>query len=222
MSCGTAQNMGNRKYCSQACRQRLRYQLDVRTGLLRALNTRYATFYFTEDEIILDVMSSDAKDIFSFIFTRKPGNSPADDFIQMSNHLGNAWWSAKRKTEKRYLANQCVLNTALKSTSPHTRLSPLEFLTPAFIGNSLLCLKLSKADLKAPDAVQNIKTAFRNMAKKHHPDQGGNAAKFRQIYNAYQQLLDWSENPTFIRRRGFRDKWFYDGYRNRWVQPTPG
>ena len=208
--------------CSVACRQRLRYQLEVRTGLLRALNTRYATFYFTEAEIILDVMSSDSKDIFSFIFSRKPGNSPADDFIHMSNQLGTTWWMEKRKTKKRYLANQRVLNTAQKNKGMPTRLNPIETLTPTFVGNSLLCLKLSKSDLETPDIVQTIKTAFRNMAKKHHPDQGGSATQFRKIYSAYQQLLDWSENPTFVRRRGFSDKWFYDGYRNKWLQPTPG
>mgnify|MGYP002063947042 CR=1 FL=1 len=29
------------------------------------------------------------------------------------------------------------------------------------------------------------------------------------------------ENPSFTRRRGFPDKWFYDGETNRWVQPVP-
>ena len=47
LSCGTTENMGTRKYCSVVCRKKLRYQLNVRTGLLKALNARYATFYFT-------------------------------------------------------------------------------------------------------------------------------------------------------------------------------
>ena len=51
LSCGTSENMKRRKYCSIECRQRLRYNLNLRTGLLRALNTRYATFYFTESLI---------------------------------------------------------------------------------------------------------------------------------------------------------------------------
>ena len=45
--------MKRRKYCSIECRQRLRYNLNLRTGLLRALNTRYATFYFTEAKATL-------------------------------------------------------------------------------------------------------------------------------------------------------------------------
>ena len=181
LSCGTTENLEKRRYCSVACRQRLHYQLDVRSGLLKALNTRYATFYFTEGEIILDIMSSDSNDIFSFIFSRKPGNSPADDFILMSNRLGNAWWSEKQKTEKRYLANQRILTRAQKNKGSHHRISPGECLSPTLVSNSLMCLKLNKADLNSPDVVQTIKTAFRNMAKKHHPDQGGTVSNFRKI-----------------------------------------
>jgi len=56
LSCGTSENMIRRKYCSIDCRQRFRHQLNIRTGLLRALNTRYATFYFTEYLLVLDVL----------------------------------------------------------------------------------------------------------------------------------------------------------------------
>ena len=56
LSCGTSENMGRRKYCSIDCRQKLRYNLNLRTGLLRALNTRYATIYFTDSIILLDVL----------------------------------------------------------------------------------------------------------------------------------------------------------------------
>ena len=221
LSCGKTKNMGRRRYCSVACRQRLHYQLDIRTGLLRALNTRYATFYFTETEIILDVISSDSEGVYSFVFSRKPGNFPVQDFIQMSNYLGDVWWSERRKTERRYLANRFVLNSAKKNRTPHYRIFPMESLTPTLVGDSLMCLKLNKSDLQTPEAVQRIKSAFRNMAKKHHPDQGGDPNNFRKIHSAYQQLLNWAENPSFIRRRGFNDKWFYDGYRNKWLQPTP-
>ena len=56
LSCGCTENMGTRKYCSVACRKNLRHQLNIRTGLLKALNTRYATFYFTEALLIMDVL----------------------------------------------------------------------------------------------------------------------------------------------------------------------
>ncbi|MEJ2729640.1 MAG: hypothetical protein P8185_14230 [Deltaproteobacteria bacterium] len=56
LSCGTDENMGRRKYCSIECRQKLRYCLNMRTGLLKALNTKFATFYFTPSLIFLDVL----------------------------------------------------------------------------------------------------------------------------------------------------------------------
>ena len=50
---------------------------------------------------------------------------------------------------------------------------------------------------------------------------GGTAAAFRRLHAAYQDLLRWADHPTFIRRRGFPDKWYYDGDNKKWVQPVP-
>jgi len=43
LSCGTTDNMKRRRYCSLECRQKLRHNLNIRTGLLQALQIRYAT-----------------------------------------------------------------------------------------------------------------------------------------------------------------------------------
>ncbi len=99
LSCGTTENLGRRKYCSIDCRQKLRYTLDVRTGLLKALNTRYATFYFTDIMIIMDVLPYDSKQIFSFFFPRSSGKKPAEDYSSLSVILGNEWW-VEKKTNK--------------------------------------------------------------------------------------------------------------------------
>ena len=56
---------------------------------------------------------------------------------------------------------------------------------------------------------------------KLHPDHGGTASLFRRLQTAYEQLVNWADDPVFTTRRGFPDKWFYDGYTNRWTQPTP-
>jgi len=37
LSCGTTDNMKRRRYCSLECRQKLRHNLNIRTGLLQAL-----------------------------------------------------------------------------------------------------------------------------------------------------------------------------------------
>ncbi len=86
---------------------------------------------------------------------------------------------------------------------------------------SLIRLKLGKSVLNSPELFRVIKTAYRQQALKHHPDRGGDADSFRKIHQAYEELLNWAENPSFVRRRGFPDKWFYDSTTNRWVQPTP-
>ena len=54
LSCGASENLGRRRYCSISCRQRLRQKLNVRTGLLRALNTRYAELGRTLGEELLE------------------------------------------------------------------------------------------------------------------------------------------------------------------------
>jgi len=112
LSCGTAENMGRRKYCSIDCRQKLRYHLNLRTGLLRALNTRYATFYFTDSIIILDLLPYGSGEMFSYLYPRTHGRKPFEDYCIMSNILGNAWWAERNRTNKRYIATRHLLEKA--------------------------------------------------------------------------------------------------------------
>ena len=221
LSCGISENMRHRRYCSIECRQRLRYNLNLRTGLLRALNTRYATFFFTEYIIILDVLPYGSVELFSYIFPRTQGRKPVVDFCTMSNILGNTWWAEKKRTNKRYLATRLLLEKAESKNVTSASIKPFEVKEPVRLAKSLAFLRLSKSDLNSPELQQKIKKAYRMQAMRHHPDLGGDAAVFRKLHDAYEQILKWSENPIFIRRRGFPDKWFYDGGTNRWVQPAP-
>jgi hypothetical protein len=82
-------------------------------------------------------------------------------------------------------------------------------------------LEIKKTDLHSRELSRIIKNAYRQQVKIHHPDAGGQAAAFRKIYDAYRELLRWADNPVFIRRRGFSDKWYYDGENQKWVQPIP-
>jgi len=221
LSCGTSVDMGHRKYCSIECRQRLRYHLNLRTGLLRALNTRYATFYFSETIIVLDILPYGSEELFSYIFARTIGSKPVEDFCTMSNILGNAWWAERNRTNKRYLATRLILEKAESKNARSAPIRPVEVKEPARMVKSLTFLRLKKADLNSPQLQRKIKSAYRKQAKRHHPDLGGDAAAFRKLHKAYEQIIKWSENPVFVSRRGFPDKWFYDGGTNRWVQPTP-
>ncbi len=213
--------MGRRKYCSVECRQRLRYKLNMRTGLLKALNTRFATFYFTDAVIVMDVLPYNVREIFSFIYPRSKGKKPSEDYSVMANALGAAWWAERRRTDKKYLASRLVLEQAECNNSALDRVIPLEIKIPAMKGRPLIHLRLRESDLAAPESHEIIKRAYYRQAKRRHPDLGGSAAEFRKIQKAYEDLLSWAEAPTFIHRRGFPDKWFYDGARNSWVQPTP-
>ena len=223
LSCGKRDGLGKRRYCSVACRQRLRYQLNVRSGLLKALNTRYATFYFTDSLLVLDILPYNEPGIFSFLYLRERQNTPAEDFSKMSNYLGDSWWQEKNRTRKAYLASRHVLSKADRKSPAVDALKPNEIRIPSLKGNrgSLVQLKLTKSDLDRPELKTVIKSAFRREARKHHPDFGGGEASFRRIYKAYDDLMAWADEPTFMRRSGFPDKWFYDGEKHRWVQPAP-
>ena len=221
LSCGTSENMRRRKYCSIECRQKLRYNLNLRTGLLRALNTRYATFYFTDAVIILDVLPYGSGELFSYLYPRTDGRKPVDDYRTMSNILGNAWWAERNRTNKRYLATRHLLEKAESKNADSAPIKPMEVREPARLAKSLTFLKLKKSDLNSPELQKKIKSAYRKQAMQYHPDLGGDAAVFRKLHDAYVQIIKWSENPTFIRRRGFPGKWFYEGSTNRWVQPAP-
>lgn len=213
--------MGSRKYCSIKCRQRLRYKLDIRTGLLKALNAKYATFYFTQDVIILDMLPYGSKEIFSYILPRTIGKKPAEDFSKMADILGNAWWAEKNRTKRNYLATRHVFKQASANNRSVHSIKPIENRIPKIEKTALIYLKLGRADLNSMELKKTIKNAYRKQAKIHHPDYGGDTESFRRIHTAYEQLIAWAKNPSFINRRGFQDKWFYDGSTNKWVQPTP-
>ncbi len=221
LSCGTTENIGRRRYCSVSCRQHLRQRLDMRSGLLQALNTRYATFYFSDLRIILDILPHGSKEICSFDFPRTPGRNPGKDFSSMAEILGKLWWAEQRRTNKRYLASFHVLDLAVRNRVSLESVKPPVVLTPALKPGSLAHLHLEKVKFNAPEMQKAIKDAYRRQVKIHHPDIGGDAGMFRKVHQAYEDLLNWTKNPDFIRHRGFPDKWFYEGDRNRWVQPAP-
>ncbi len=220
LSCGTKENINKRKYCSIRCRQNLRQKLNARIGLLQALNARYATFYFSDTMIIMDIAPAGFKEIFRFSQERVVGQKPAEEFGKMANTLGRAWWAEEQRSGKKYLASRYVLNLAQKH-SAITSVKPKLLKVPLIHAETLHHLGIKKDDLKSIHLIKIIKDSYRQQAKIHHPDLGGQAFKFRKIHTAYKELIQWSESPRFIKRRGFSDKWFYDGESKKWVQPIP-
>jgi hypothetical protein len=222
LSCGTTENMKNRKYCSIRCRQNLRQKLNTRSGLLQALNTRYATFYFSDTSIIMDVLPHGCKEIFRYTHARTSGQKPAEDFSKMTNILGNAWWEEEKRTNRKYLASRRVLELATRCTISIMSVRPGVIKNPNVRTESLSYLEIDKAQLRSDDLRKIIKNSYRRQAKVYHPDSGGQAVGFRKLHDAYKELLRWADNPTFTSRRGFPDRWFYDGNNKKWVQPMSG
>lgn len=221
LSCGKTENMKNRRYCSIKCRQKLRQKLNTRSGLLQALNIRYATFYFSDTLITMDVIPHGCKEIFKFTHRRMTGHKPGDDFSKMTDILGNAWWAEEKRTNRKYLASRHVLELASRHPVSLLSFRPELITMPTVQKKYLEYLAIDKLQLRSSDLRKIIKNAYRQQAKIHHPDIGGSAVTFRRINEAYKELLRWAENPGFIKRRGFPDKWFYDGNNKRWVQPIP-
>lgn len=219
LSCGKTIQQGRRKYCSVDCRQRLRNKLDLRTGLVQALNTQYATFYFSELAIMMDMIPYRSRQIYSFSFPRTRGKTPADDFSRMADHLGEIWWAEQRRTNKKYLASKFLLERAIQNTGSVLYVKPYEVRMPSIQKKSLQHLKLNSGQLNRGDPQRVIRDAYRRQAKIYHPDLGGDADMFRKIQAAYDSLCLWAKKPTFVKRRGFPDKWFYDGNTNKWLQP---
>jgi hypothetical protein len=202
-----------------ACQQHLLASLNRRTGLLQALSARYATFYFTDFVIMMDILLYNTEQIHSYMLPRSSGSKPVEDFRQLSNILGNLWWDEKHRTKKRYLASRQVLQQAYKDKTPRDAVLPYKHKVPSIKASSLIRLELDIHDLTQADLELKIKSAYRRQALKHHPDLGGSRETFIKIQEAYEKLSQWAKRPTFIHQRGFPDKWFYEGARNRWIKP---
>ena len=199
----------------------MRQKLNMRSGLLQTLNTRYATFYFSDTIIILDIVPHGIKEIFRYVSKRTAGNNPAADFSIMTNALGNAWWAESKRTNKNYVATQYILKLATRYAILDGLQRPRLIRIPTIKMEVLNYLEIKKIDLHSHELNKIIKNAYRQQVKIHHPDAGGQASTFRKIHDAYKELLHWADNPKSIRRRGFPDKWYYDGDNKKWVQPTP-
>lgn len=219
LACGGSLPPRRRKYCSMGCQQDLLASLNRRTGLLQALRTRYATFYFTDVAIMMDLLLYGVELIHSYVLPRSPGSKPVDDFRHLSNLLGNLWWHEKDRTSKRYLASNQVLEQAVKHSAPVNAVMPAVLTIPSVKARNLVRLELEIGDLGPSELEAAIKRAYRRQAMKHHPDLGGSRETFIKIQEAYEALAQWAKRPTFIQQRGFPDKWLYEGARNRWVKP---
>jgi hypothetical protein len=62
--------------------------LNRRTGLLRALRARFATFYFSDAAIMIDLLLYGTEQIHSYVLQRSTGSKPVDGFRHPSVPTG--------------------------------------------------------------------------------------------------------------------------------------
>lgn len=223
LSCGRTLESRRRRYCSRECRQELDRRLNLAIGLLATLNVRFATFSFSEDALFLHVLQHRSRVVLSYTCKRSPHRRPAQDLWDLVEGLGRVWHARNRETGKRYLADQEVLGRALRNRVPPDAVMPREERKPAFAQKSLAYLKLTSADVLSADAARTIKTAYRREVKVHHPDHGGDAARFRAIHKAHTDLANWVRHPTYKVYRGIPEKWSFDSQRRtKWLPPARG
>lgn len=219
LACGAPLPSRRRRWCATSCPQYLLASLNRRTGLLQTLSIRYATFYFTEFMIVMDLLPYDRNQIYSYMLPRSGRRKPVEGFCELSNILGTLWWNEKNRTKKRYLASKEVLDRANKPQASVGIVMPTALTVPSVRSSNLIRLELQAEDLAPANLKDRIKSAYRRQAKKHHPDLGGRPETFLKIQEAYEKLTLWAKHPTFVRRRGFPDKWLYEGAYNRWIKP---
>lgn len=221
-ACGTYPIEGRRRYCSDECRRQIQWVLSLSKGLLKAFNARYAAFSFNDEYVILDVLPIWSDDISRFLYERKVGRKPADDLKSLVLDAGVEWHRAiNRQTSKSY-ATLILLKKNHDTQVPLSAVKPDERRRPRLSKNERESLKLLKIEMKELFSEENIpviRSAYKKMAKIHHPDVGGDAEQFKKLHEAHQQMLIWAKNPQFTSRKALVDCWSYDGLRSRWSPP---
>jgi len=171
--------------------------------------------------VYLHVLCFQSEEVYTYACERTHRGSPAMDLWQMLEWLGTIWHSKRKRTGKRYVATNYLLEQANQDEVSPKDLKPSQERRLHVRKKSLKAFKLTSSDLLSSDAEGALKAAYRREAKIHHPDAGGDAAVFRKIYEAHQELLQWIKNPKFTSRRGIPGKWSYDRQRgNRWLPPS--
>lgn len=219
-SCGKPIEKHKRRYCSQKCKEEFLFKLKWFNNLLRVLNTRYATFSFTETVLILNVITASSEEVYSYFYSRTPGKKPAHEINGMVFGLGELWWCQRNKTKSEKYASNHILKKGNKQIFSPRLVKPVEIKYFSGISKQMSYLKINKEDLlKSARVEETIKSAYRKAALRHHPDKGGDAEMFRKIHKAYQDLKNWLQNPSFQVRKGVPGQWCYVAFKSKWITP---
>lgn len=200
----------------------MHWVLSLSKGLLRTFNARYAAFFFDPDQVILDVLPTWSKTISRFGCVRTAGIRPAEDLKNLILESGREWYGLLEKRNSRSYASLFLLQknhaqdvdpaTIKPESNRKLRLTKDE-------RDYLKILELDESALSNQCRHIQIRSAYRKMAKRCHPDLGGDSEKFKRLNEAHQKMLSWAQAPQYYSKRALRDCWSYDGYTNRWSPP---
>lgn len=222
LSCGTNRIKPGRRYCSKECRQQILWVLSLARGLMTICSTRFAAFSFDNHYVMLDILPAWSNDISRFIRIRTAGRKPAEDLKALILRSGEEWYEIiHNKNSKSFASHILVRKNHNKFVNPDS-IKPDNRLRPKFSKNEKDSLKLLNIELKelaAEGQISMIKSAYKKLAKVHHPDMGGDPEKFKKLNEAHHMMLMWAENPQFTSRRALSGCWSYDASTNRWAPP---
>ena len=222
LACGTEHIQPGRRYCSRQCRQKLMWVLSLSKGLLQTLNTRYATFSFTEHYVALDVMPTWSNGISRFAYERKSGHPPANALKALVLEAGKEWYEKRSRRISRSFASQSILQEKVEHSINPNSIMPNTNRLPRLSTDqkrALSHLKVNMDNLVFGDYVREIKKAYRGMAKVYHPDKGGDGERFKEINRAHELMIQWTKDPIFQSNSALPGCWSYNGYKNRWSPP---
>jgi len=220
LSCGRILEKGKKRYCRRDCKDEFVFKLKWFNNLLRALDARFATFFFTESMLILNVLPATSTEVKSYFYPRSLGSKPSLDMNHMIFELGQIWWGHKERTKSRRGASRLTLNRGQTGVASLQTVRPVELLQGVTVGKHLKCLRIPKEVLfRSQDAEREVKRAYRKAALEHHPDSGGDAASFQKVHHAYLELLAWLKKPRYQIRRGVAGQWGYVAGRSTWLPP---
>lgn len=222
LACGRTDLGTRRRYCSLDCRDQLMWVLSLSNGLLSSFSARYASFSFSKKHVILDILPVWTDEISRFSHKRTFGKKPAKDLKNLILDSGKEWYAIIGNNKSRSYASLALLNKncdkaiSVKSIKPDNkkklRISKEE-------RKSLKHLRLKLEELVPGEKSSKIKSAYKKMAKVHHPDMGGDAEEFKKVKDAHEQMLVWAKNPQYSSRKALIDCWSYDAYTNKWAPP---
>jgi hypothetical protein len=222
LACGNEDLRPGRRYCSRYCRQKLMWSLSLSKGLLQTLNARYAAFSFNDTCVALDILPAWSNSISRFVRERKLGHSPANTLKELVLETGKQWYQKRDSRFSRSFASQSLLEEKVENSINPESIKPNANRVPRLSLDQKRMLKylnISTDNLIVGDCAAVIKRAYRGMAKRYHPDKGGDGEKFKELTKAHEIMQEWAKNPRFRSNHSLPGSWSYNGYKNRWSPP---